>query len=965
MRTELQIRALRIFEAALSVPAAERPEFIRDKCQGDVNLLAAVESMLARKPETSELPSLALSSVSSVTPEIPPYEIDECVGAGSYGRVFRAVQPEPKRDVAIKVLQLEQFRDTEEARRRFAIERQALAVLDHPYVAKVHDAGSTVDGHPYFVLEYVDGHDLKEYCEQERPGIRARLELFVKICEGVEHAHRKLVIHRDLKPRNILVQHSDSGELGSSAETGVALPKIIDFGIAKSLGASLIEATLRTSEKNPVGTPQYMSPEQIAGSADIDTGTDVYALGVILYELLVGTPPFVGEQYEVLRAIQETDPPAPSTRLSGSDPLDPWANRREAPSEAARLVRGELDWITMRALKRERGERYQSVAQLREDVQCYLRSDALIYAGPPTLRYRLASFIRRNRRRIALLTAVGFIVAGTATLADYQAKQRALVQEATWKKQVEDLNLGMMFLLDGRSDDAEAMLRPLSTSPRVGMEASLGLLTISVLAFVTSAQQPIGTINEERSEDDLQSCRLHVQDLLTRYPELKQESRVVVALGSLLEQTDRLSPSAFVRITDMVLEATDSYVDYRIMNMLRSLLPMPADFEVDQEPGVEITTPPDPRSPEQMRQNLGRQLIGARTPDLLLRCLYIRAHDANEEPQLVRGLLESLIEGWSESAAAWYFAGQTYEFRLRDKEQALECYQEANRLDPSSGEHAANLGELLWQRNEVDQAVSVVERALDLGQHSQRSTPFLWNTLGLSYWQGSDLEEAARCFRNAVEIEPNHYPSWINLVDLLIRLDDFPAAVHAGREGIRAATREGHTANAVNLTTAHLNFANALLLTEGYDEAREQFEAALGLRPSIGAEYGLVLLDLESGDLAAARAGASAFAAKYPNLQYGYQLLAQTYVGKRVSAEELDGAKGLELAEKAIRAGGTTHDSLAVRADAEFALGQTRRAIATIEECLELLRTSDPQNRLQRRLYEEQRQRYESNSVGR
>lgn len=306
---------------------------------------APVDDDLTRTASAASRPSLAFG----------PYRLKQRLGQGGMGDVWLAEQISPiHRQVAIKVIKAGM--DTAQVVARFQAERQALALMDHPAIARVFDAGSTPEGRPYFAMEYVRGEPITAYCDRHRLTTRERLELFIQACEGVQHAHQKAIIHRDLKPSNVLVTLQDDRPV----------PKIIDFGVAKATTQSLTEQTLFTEFGALIGTPEYMSPEQAEmGGLDIDTRTDVYALGVILYELLTGTLPFDARTLrekgldEIRRTIREVEPPRPSTRISQNGPKsgDAAQNRRTEPGRLASLLRGDLDWITMRALEKDRTRR--------------------------------------------------------------------------------------------------------------------------------------------------------------------------------------------------------------------------------------------------------------------------------------------------------------------------------------------------------------------------------------------------------------------------------------------------------------------------------------------------------------------------------------------------------------------------------------------------------------------------------
>jgi eukaryotic-like serine/threonine-protein kinase len=347
---------------------------------------------------------------------IGPYRILEPVGEGGMGQVFRAEQERPiRRIVAIKVIKLGM--DTREVVARFEAERQALALMDHPCIAKVFDAGATDAGRPYFVMEWVRGEPITAYCDKRRFSLRQRLELFARVCEAVQHAHGKAIIHRDLKPSNILVTESDERPI----------PKIIDFGVAKAAGPRLTERSLYTEQGRLIGTPEYMSPEQAEMSfADVDTRSDIYSLGVILYELLSGSLPFEssalrkGALAEVQRMLRETDPPRPSLRLTNrampGEALEVLARQRGMQLDAlTRELRHELEWIPLKAMRKDANERYRTATELGDDIRNYLGGRPLI-AGPQSAAYKARKFLKRNRGPVAVAAAlVLLLLAGVAT----------------------------------------------------------------------------------------------------------------------------------------------------------------------------------------------------------------------------------------------------------------------------------------------------------------------------------------------------------------------------------------------------------------------------------------------------------------------------------------------------------------------------------------------------------------------
>ncbi|MFH1749088.1 MAG: serine/threonine-protein kinase [Planctomycetota bacterium] len=426
-------RLEQLFNAALKKESpAERVAFLDDACGDDPLLRATVESLLKAHDQAGTFlntpaidPDVTLASTpTSEQPgtRIGPYKILQQIGEGGFGHVYMAEQDEPvRRRVALKVIKLGM--DTRQVIARFEAERQALALMEHPNIAKVLDAGATESGRPYFAMELVKGIPITEYCDKHNMPTRQRLELFVQVCQAVQHAHQKGIIHRDIKPNNVLVTLHDSKPV----------PKVIDFGIAKATSQRLTEKTLFTEFRQFVGTPEYMSPDQAEISGlDVDTRTDIYSLGVLLYELLTGTTPFDGttlraaDYDEIKRIIREVEPPKPSTRVhtlisEGSD----LASRRQVEAGVlSRLMRGDLDWIVMKALDKDRTRRYATANDLAHDIERHLNHEPVL-AGPPSVTYKLAKFIRRNRAVVlaaSLTTAAMLIGLSLATIGLIQAR---------------------------------------------------------------------------------------------------------------------------------------------------------------------------------------------------------------------------------------------------------------------------------------------------------------------------------------------------------------------------------------------------------------------------------------------------------------------------------------------------------------------------------------------------------------
>jgi WD40 repeat protein len=406
-----------MFHAARDITdPVHRRQYVRAACGADETRIAHLEALLAAADAPDSLLDHPVGNGTQATSHqsttggpgtvIGPYKLLEQIGEGGMGSVWMAQQTEPvKRVVALKLIKAGM--DSKQVIARFAAERQALALMDHTNIARVLDAGTTSAGRPYFVMDLVKGVPITKYCDEHHLTPRQRLELFIPVCEAIQHAHQKGVIHRDLKPSNVLIALYDRKPV----------PKVIDFGVAKAAGQALTEKTLVTGFGSIVGTLEYMSPEQAEmNQLDIDTRSDIYSLGVLLYELLTGSPPFTRKQLEqssvleLLRVIREQEPTKPSTKLSTAEGLPTLAaNRGTEPARLTKLVRGELDWIVMKALEKARARRYETANAFATDIHRYL-ADEPVQACPPSPAYQFRKFVRRNRRAVATAAAAVLVV---------------------------------------------------------------------------------------------------------------------------------------------------------------------------------------------------------------------------------------------------------------------------------------------------------------------------------------------------------------------------------------------------------------------------------------------------------------------------------------------------------------------------------------------------------------------------
>jgi serine/threonine protein kinase/tetratricopeptide (TPR) repeat protein len=408
-----------VFLAALALPdAKEREAYLQEACVGHPKALGHLRELLSAHEEPQgpldRRPAALGATVDVAHTERPgavigPYKLLQQIGEGGMGTVYMAEQTQPvHRKVALKVIK--PGMDSRQVVARFEAERQALAIMDHVNIARVFDGGATESGRPYFVMELVHGVPITKYCDDNHLTPRERLELFVPVCQAIQHAHQKGIIHRDIKPSNVMVTLYD----------GKPVPKVIDFGVAKATDQKLTERTLFTQYGTMVGTFEYMSPEQAEMSAlGVDTRSDIYSLGVLLYELLTGSTPLTHKRMqeaafaEILRMIKEEEPPRPSTRLSDSGEAlaSISANRHTEPAKLTKLVRGELDWIVMKTLEKDRNRRYETAKDFAVDVQRYL-NDEPVQACPPSAGYRMRKFVRRNKRPLATAGFIGLALLG-------------------------------------------------------------------------------------------------------------------------------------------------------------------------------------------------------------------------------------------------------------------------------------------------------------------------------------------------------------------------------------------------------------------------------------------------------------------------------------------------------------------------------------------------------------------------
>jgi eukaryotic-like serine/threonine-protein kinase len=507
-------RELVVFSAALRLPSGERAAYLDEACAGDAALRQRVEELLhasdeagnflespANVPPTRSVPALPAEKPGD---KIGRYKLLQQIGEGGCGAVYMAEQTEPvKRRVALKVIKLGM--DTKQVIARFEAERQALALMDYPNIAKVLDVGATDTGRPYFVMELVRGIKVTDYCDQNNLSTRERLELFIKVCQAIQHAHQKGIIHRDIKPSNILVTVND----------GVAVPKVIDFGIAKATQGRLTDKTLFTAFEQFIGTPAYMSPEQaVMTSLDIDTRSDIYSLGVLLYELLTGKTPFDANALlqagldAMRRTIREVEPLKPSARVStmlDAERATTASHHQTEPPKLIHLLKGDLDWIVMKCLEKDRGRRYETANGLAADIQRHLNTEPVV-ARPPSKLYEFQKSVHRHKFGFAAATAVALVLLIGVTVSTWQAiRATRAVREQVRLRQQAEADKKKAQTEAARSEQTAQFLRDMLDG--VGPSAALGRDTTMLREILnkTAERADKDLTNQPLVEADLQN----------------------------------------------------------------------------------------------------------------------------------------------------------------------------------------------------------------------------------------------------------------------------------------------------------------------------------------------------------------------------------------------------------------------------------------------------------------------------
>jgi tetratricopeptide (TPR) repeat protein/serine/threonine protein kinase len=816
-----------IFFAALELAdLTERAAYVEGACAGDAALLARVRELLAAHDETSgpldavppgrARPDTPLPDESAGT-VLGPYKMLQQIGEGGMGTVWMAQQTEPvKRLVALKVIK--PGMDSRQVIARFEAERQALALMDHPNIARVLDAATTGAGRPYFVMELVKGVPITAYCDEHRVTPKERLELFIPVCQAIQHAHQKGVIHRDIKPSNVLVASYD----------GKPVPKVIDFGIAKATGQQLTEKTLVTGFGNVVGTLEYMSPEQAELNAlDIDTRSDVYALGVLLYELLTGSTPLEKKRLketamlEVLRLIREEEPPRPSTRLSTTDELPAVAAKRGLePKKLSGLVRGELDWIVMKALEKDRNRRYETANGLAQDVQRYLAAEP-VAACPPSAWYRFRKFARRNKRRLVFAAGTCLLAAVTLGSIGWALRDRAARQAQAGKDQ--ELAVERAELYQGAGRRAEALAAVTRAELLAGeapadpdREARLAAVK-ERLAAEARDQQFVsrfeGILLRVKGQVDIQESKwtqtaafLEIQDALRQYGialRVMPPAEVVARIQGRPERVGRHLIAALGECLRCM--PTDAVTRQWLLAVLNA---------ADRDPWRVRVREAEARSDWMALERLAGEADIERQPPSFLSSLAATL-PATMKParlELLRRVQRAYpADLWANYDLAWELDQNGH------PGEAVRYYTAALALRPDNPGIYLNRGLALKKVGELDGAIADSRQALALAPHY----PAAHGNLGLDMYDKGRLDEAIAEYREALRLKPNLAKIHTALGNALVRKGRLDEAIAEHREAIRIDK---------DYPLAHNNLGVVLQSQGQWGEAIAEFREALRLK---------------------------------------------------------------------------------------------------------------------------------------
>jgi eukaryotic-like serine/threonine-protein kinase len=860
-------RVQAIFVAATeAASAAGRVAFLDRECGTDADLRQRVDALLkahdnpgsfldrpavAPAPTLDEVPPPGRADVPAAEATgtvIGPYMLLEQLGEGGMGTVFMAEQTHPvQRKVAVKVIKAGM--DSRQVIARFEAERQALAMMDHVNIARVFDAGATESGRPYFVMELVRGVPITKYCDDNRLTPRQRLELFVPVCQAIQHAHQKGIIHRDIKPSNVMITLYD----------GKPVPKVIDFGVAKAIEQKLTERTLFTQFGTLVGTLEYMSPEQAEMSAlGVDTRSDIFSLGVLLYELLTGNTPLSHKRVreaayaEILRLIKEEEPPRPSTRLSDSGEAlaSISAQRHMEPAKLTKLVRGELDWILMKTLEKDRNRRYETASGFAADVQRYL-NDEPVEACPPSAGYRLRKFARRNMRALTMVAvAAAAVLIAATTLAwsvrDRQAREHEISLETARRLALTEQGIRQALDRGTKSSaDLHAILKKpggvqqLLNQP-ARWELSIKIARAELAQARGLAVRTEGSLDAEWAQamDKLKQQITSDQaeyDLALRLEKIRMD-RVILDGGALDQRKtvdeyrkafagmavlkdDPVAVAARLAsspIKDQLVAALDdwAWVAFTLLepDLAEQLLALARHLS------------PDPAWGDRLRR------LGVWRDREALHKLVAEAPAGGLSPQLL-DLIGSLLRDDKPRMKSWRRRAQAEhpgDFWLNFSLAAVLCetnpleaagfYRVALALRPGNSTVYGDLGMALLDQEKEPEAIAAFRKAIELDPKHY----FAHSNLGLTLLRQGKLNEAIASIRKAIEINPKFAGAHNHLGNSLLRQGKLDEAIACYRKAIELDPK---------FADPHTNLGNALREQHRLDEAIAWHRKAIELDP--------------------------------------------------------------------------------------------------------------------------------------
>ncbi|MHB8953714.1 MAG: tetratricopeptide repeat protein [Pirellulaceae bacterium] len=830
-----------IFLNALEIAdQGERDAYLESQCQGSSELRREVDELLGHAGRLGrfmegESPGQAATELNAVIEKpgtrVGPYKLLQDIGEGGMGVVYLAEQTEPvERRVALKVIK--PGMDSRQVIARFEAERQALALMDHPNIAKVLDAGTTLAGRPYFVMELVNGIPVTQFCDEQHLNTRERLELFIPICQAVQHAHQKGIIHRDLKPSNILIALYD----------GRPVPKVIDFGVAKAVSQRLTNKTMFTGLGQIIGTLEYMSPEQAQrNQLDIDTRSDIYSLGVVLYELLTGDTPFDKQRLrsaaldELLRIIREEEPPRPSTKLSGSDTLPSVAaNRRIEPARLSKLMRGELDWIVMKTLEKDRARRYETANALAADLERFLHDEPVV-ACPPSAIYCLRKMARRHRSAVAVSAITAGLVLALAVGAGWVLRDReAIRRQAAHELQEERDRIALekeqkQRLVEEAATDALEMSRK-----HYGAQAWYSALSEARRAAAAIVGTDISEELSARVQQQLKDMEMvwNLDDLQTIPPDWNLDSRTAsyrqvfqdygidVTVGDVDEVAQALLDS---HVAPELVDGLDGWAhggsrvtDPESLDLRRRLLTIASNVD-------------DDALRRRMRQAMLQKDLQA------LRAI---TELENQPEASIVMLAESLDHLGDSNRAANVLLQAQLRFRksfrvhhrlslllLRTSpprpSEALRFSQAAVVMRPQSPGVFNNLGLCLRATGNSREAVAAYRMGLEVGGENYRWSGIHVN-LGRALSELAEFSEAEKHYRRALELDPNGEYALLRYGDFLTTQDRVEEGVSLFRQVLEMYPTHPQ---------AHGFLGDAFKKEGQFDRAEEHYRMAIELEP--------------------------------------------------------------------------------------------------------------------------------------